>query len=310
MKKSYFVKFITVLLVLTILGGLGYYFYSGLKNPPPETSVQKDPETAAYEFYKWYIEFKGHAIKSGGYKNVSFLTPEYKEEIESIDLSKRETDPILCAQDKPYKYKVAELVTEEGNAKVTMEQDYYGVIVKSNVYLISHNGNWYVDGVECLESGFDNSETNPNQIIVYFLNETRRPKQFEECGLVYGVARNPDNLENRYEKTMQYLFSGPNVPEKAQGYSSSFIFSDFLGVKVSGDIAYVNISSELKDRISNSSCQVQNLTSQIEDTLKHGKMINKIVYAFDGDPSAFYEWSQLGCTTDEGGFNYCADIDW
>lgn len=179
MKKSFYVKFVTVLLVLTILGGLAYYFYSGLKHPAPEIAVQKDPESAAYEFYKWYIEFKGHAIKSGGYKNVSFLTPEYKEQIAGIDLSKRETDPILCAQDKPYKYKVTELVTEENNAKVTMEQDYYGVIVKSNIYLISHNGKWYVDNVECLESGFDKTEPDNNQVIIYFLNETRRPKQFD-----------------------------------------------------------------------------------------------------------------------------------
>jgi len=140
-------------------------------------------------------------------------------------------------------------------------------------------------------------EDVPVTLNVYFDNRDRNPGA-QDCGAVYPVSRQVSSL-NLATELLGELFRGPTPAEKARGYTSLFSESTsdiLLNVRVAGGFAYVNLK-DIRYRLSSvsASCGGAQFFAEVERTLKQIPGVHTVIYALEGDPEAFYEWTQLGC---------------
>ena len=80
-----------------------------------------------------------------------------------------------------------------------------------------------------------------------------------------------------------------------------FIFSRhkniLKNVKIdTNGVAYVILLISSLIPNASTSCGSAQFLSSIDATLKQFGIINKIIYAINGDPQSFYEWLQIGCS--------------
>lgn len=130
---------------------------------------------------------------------------------------------------------------------------------------------------------------------VYFGNEALN-KSFD-CGLVYPVERNGGHKDPA--SVLLSLFEGPTKPEIEEGYSSMFSASTAYALKkltVRDGVAAVDLE-DIRNVVPNvsSSCGSEQFISSVEETLFQFGGIKKVIFAIDGNPETFYEWTQLGC---------------
>ena len=106
---------------------------------------------------------------------------------------------------------------------------------------------------------------------------------------------------NTVAKTaLEQLFAGPTSEEKANGFYSDFSEETktlLISVNIKNRNAYVNLR-DLTGTTSignfTTSCGGSNLFGQVENTLRQFPTVRKVFFAFEGDPSHFYDWMQMG----------------
>jgi spore germination protein GerM len=136
------------------------------------------------------------------------------------------------------------------------------------------------------------------QIKVYFPN-TKRDNA--DCGVpVYPVRRSVPKTVAVAKAALEQLFAGPTAEEQAKGFYSDFsdaTKSLLISVNIKNRFAYVNMRDlSGSSSIGNftTSCGGSNFYGQVESTLKQFPGIRKVFFAFEGDPSHFYDWMQVG----------------
>jgi len=147
---------------------------------------------------------------------------------------------------------------------------------------------------------------------VYFGNSNLNPNA-ANCNQVYPQERVIPVATSTPQLALRELFKGPTEIEKSQGYFSFFSVATqniFKGMKIENGVAYVNLK-DIRQIIPNAStsCGSAEFLTELQDTLKQFSTINRVIFAFDGKPAAFYEWLQIGCPTennlcDEAQFNF------
>lgn len=125
------------------------------------------------------------------------------------------------------------------------------------------------------------------------------PDSQNDCAAVEPTERVVPASDNVATAALNALFAGPTEAERGQGYSSWFsaeTTSILLSLRVIGSNAYVNLT-DIRPIIpgASSSCGGQMFLAQVETTLKNAVAVERVFYAIEGDPVAFYEWIQLGC---------------
>lgn len=148
------------------------------------------------------------------------------------------------------------------------------------------------------ETALENPQTV--KVKVYFNNSTLNPNS-EDCSLVFPVERQISMNGDPIDATLKLLFMGPTEQEKQAGYTSLFspdTKNILKNVKIdTNGVAYVDfvdIRSLIPD--ASTSCGSAQFLSSIDATLKQFGIINKIIYAINGDSQYFYEWLQIGCS--------------
>lgn len=136
-------------------------------------------------------------------------------------------------------------------------------------------------------------------LLVYFSNDVLNPGA-ADCSAVFPVTRSIAETEDKPLAAMRELFGGPTDEEKTAGYSSFFsgeTANAIKSVRIENATAYVDLE-DIRAIIPNasSSCGSASLLSQIESTLKELPGVDRVILAIDGDPAAFYDWLQIGCS--------------
>jgi len=165
--------------------------------------------------------------------------------------------------------------------------------------LISNNLNFKAPNNTITTSTQPNLSNKAIEVKVYFANSKLNPEN--NCSLVYPVKRTISINGDPFLQTLNLLFIGPTEEEKNEGYSSVFSL-DTKDILKNFDIdekgtAYIDFY-DIKNIIPkvSSSCGSQEFLSSIENTLKQFGVINKVIYAINGEPKNFYEWIQIGCS--------------
>lgn len=143
---------------------------------------------------------------------------------------------------------------------------------------------------------------------VYFGNSEFDPGM-TDCSQVFPVERIAPKSGNFMETVLRELFKGPSETEEQQTYFSSFSTStkDILkNAKVQDRTLYINFT-DIRSLISQAgaSCGGAHFFSEINKTVKQFSTIDNIIFAIDGDPAMFYEWTQRGCPPLDSEDNYC-----
>jgi len=134
---------------------------------------------------------------------------------------------------------------------------------------------------------------------VYFDNENINPNA-QDCAAVYPLKRTVPYTQTVATAALRELFRGPTSDETAQGYQS--LFSErtkeiLVGVKVENNTAYVNLKDiRLLVSAASASCGGAQFFAEVETTLKQFTIVTRVVFALEGNPEAFYEWTQIGCS--------------
>lgn len=136
------------------------------------------------------------------------------------------------------------------------------------------------------------------QIKLYFPNSKRNSG---DCVVpVYPVTRTVPKTSAVAKATLEQLFAGPTSEEKAKGFYSDFsdaTKSLLISINIKNRNAYVNMRDlGATSSIGNftTSCGGSNFFGQVETTLKQFPSVRKVFFAFEGDPSHFYDWMQIG----------------
>ena len=136
------------------------------------------------------------------------------------------------------------------------------------------------------------------QIKVYFPNTKRNDV---DCGVpVYPVTRTIPKTTAVARAALEQLFAGPTAEEQAKGFYSDFSDATktlLISVNIRNRYAYVNMRDLTgTSSIGNftTSCGGSNFYGQVERTLQQFPGVRKVFFAFEGDPSHFYDWMQVG----------------
>ncbi len=118
---------------------------------------------------------------------------------------------------------------------------------------------------------------------------------------VFGVERDVD-LPRVLSGSLQSLLEGPTAAEREQGYWSWFSEETagmLLSVRLDSGVAEVSFDPALRTVIPNASTSAGStmLLSALNATTLQFSTVDDVVYSFDGDVDAFYEWLQLGPPT-------------
>ncbi|MBI2410553.1 MAG: GerMN domain-containing protein [Candidatus Kerfeldbacteria bacterium] len=129
----------------------------------------------------------------------------------------------------------------------------------------------------------------------------------QDCGNVDGVNRTAPTPEDETtaafaQEALNQLFAGPTTREQAEGYTSLFSEGSanmLKQVTIQDYTAYVDLN-DIRTILpnANASCASQEFFASTDLTLKQFSGVQKVIYAINEDPTAFYEWMQIGCTPD------------
>jgi len=311
-----------VLLSLVLAGGVLFAFNYIIRNEKPlgvseptatPSPVEvKSPQEIVEEFYTWYVSYEGNPLTDEAYVSSPYLTSGFKKDIEQTlgSFDRGGADPILCAQDIPQSFEVGKASVSGNSATVDVEQTFGTGKRLLPVELKKIEGSWLIFDVKCTEiepqQGLGEDKESEQIVVLYYPNEERAPKGSAECGLVYGTERELVMDNGFLEAKLKALFAGPTGEEQSQGFTSFFSeeTADILiSVEVLENTAYVNLK-DIRNIIpsANTSCGSQNFIASVEETIKHGRAVETVIFAINGDPQIFYEWMQIGCTEEN---NFC-----
>ena len=120
-----------------------------------------------------------------------------------------------------------------------------------------------------------------------------------ECGRVFPVERLVPIDDVEASAALEALFRGPTAAERDLGFDS--LFSDksrdlLRSVRVADGTAYVNIG-DVRDVASeaDTDCRRLEFLASVEHTLREVNTLERIIFAFEGEPKPFYEWQGIGC---------------
>lgn len=139
-------------------------------------------------------------------------------------------------------------------------------------------------------------------IDIYFQTQ-RDNANLQDCGKMSRVSRTIPMTDAPATAALEQLFLGPTTQEKSDGLIGYMItdqMADSLNrVFIKNGIAYLDWG-DLRQIIpsASSSCGSIGFLRPIEATLLQFPTVTKVIHAIDGQPSIFYEWIQMGCTTD------------
>ncbi len=124
-----------------------------------------------------------------------------------------------------------------------------------------------------------------------------------DCALSYPVPRSvpaPADPVGLTAAAVEELLAGPTPAEQANGYTSWFsqaTADDLISVRLVGATAYVNLENHSQDiPNASTSCGSAQYLSQLDNTVRTASGASRVLYAFDGDPEAFWNWLQIGCS--------------
>jgi len=144
-------------------------------------------------------------------------------------------------------------------------------------------------------------------VTIYFGNSDLN-LNIQDCSLVYPVVRLVSAVETAGDEpgiatvkaALEELLAGPTEAETEQGYVSMFssqTASMLKNVRVEGATAYVNLADARQVIPSaGTSCGSQAFLAQVRRTVQGVLPVERVLYAMEGDPAAFYEWLQVGCS--------------
>lgn len=142
------------------------------------------------------------------------------------------------------------------------------------------------------------AQEQTTKIRLYFPNSKR---DSGACAVpVYPVTRTIPKTSALAKATLEQLFAGPTSEEQAKGFYSDFSDATknlLISINIKNRYAYVNMRDlSATSSIGNftTSCGGSNFFGQVETTLKQFPAVRKVFFAFEGDPSHFYDWMQIG----------------
>lgn len=139
-------------------------------------------------------------------------------------------------------------------------------------------------------------------VSVYYRNASLAGEGSTDCTAVFPVDRLVLRTDDQPTASLKKLFLGPTPDEEAHGYSALFGYATRDAVKsvtVKDGTAYVNLT-DIRMVISSSSdsCASATFLASMIRTLDQFPEITRVLFAIEGDPSAFYEAFQMGCSTE------------
>lgn len=331
MKKIGELSVIIILIVLGVLIGGGFIASirfvlrgnenawvcengSWIKRGYPTTSQPKEPCNRAdadntdadmptqsvSQFYSWYFGYEGNPLASGAYKSSQLLSEKFKQKLETTlaSFDQGGYDPIICAQDKPTRYEVSRSQASGDGTRVQLKEMYDGTVYVLDIGLVKIGETWQIDEVRCPEAGQEEASSEDAKTVVYF-NNSSRAAAGEECSSVYGVERAVQKDETPIQAALEQLFAGPTEKEIQLGFSSFFSEATrniLKSVKIRDRTAYINLT-DIRNIIPNasSSCGSSQLLSEIIETVKHDRSVERVIIAIEGNPQTFYDFIQIGC---------------
>ncbi|MFA5736837.1 MAG: hypothetical protein WCX70_01625 [Candidatus Paceibacterota bacterium] len=132
-----------IFLLLIVAGWLvyDYYFFS-------------DPVVTTKKFYENWLDGE-YRLDDNSYQKSDTLTDNLKRKIkEAITVyDQNNYDPVLCAQNKPEKFLIYEVGSNDKGVQVEVREDFSGVIKIIQISLIKINGKWKIDDISCGNPG-------------------------------------------------------------------------------------------------------------------------------------------------------------
>ncbi len=136
--------------------------------------------------------------------------------------------------------------------------------------------------------------------VTVFFNNTRLNPNLIDCARVFPVVREVPAHQDRLTAALRELFGGPTPEEAAEGYVSLFSAATqdiLIWVRVQGDTAYINLK-DIRPLIpsASASCGSADFFAEVESTVKAAADVRRVIFAIEGDPAPFYEFTQIGCS--------------
>jgi hypothetical protein len=133
---------------------------------------------------------------------------------------------------------------------------------------------------------------------LWFSNDRLNPDPMD-CQAVYPVERRVPMTLGVAAATLRALFAGPTPEEAAAGYRSVFSPASaglLKGVHIRKGTAYVDLH-DLGELLSaaTSSCGAAEFQAQVSRSLQRYPTIERVIYAFEGQPHDFYAWMNESC---------------
>jgi spore germination protein GerM len=118
----------------------------------------------------------------------------------------------------------------------------------------------------------------------------------DDCSAVISSEREAQ-ADGDVGDALAQLLAGPTAEEQAEGMGSWF--SDETAGMLNGvaiedgvaDVDFADFSGVIPN--ASSSCGSTSLLAQLDSTVLQFPEVDEVVYSFDGDEAAFYEWLQL-----------------
>ena len=160
-------------------------------------------------------------------------------------------------------------------------------------------------GVGVAACGDDDETTTTDTTTTSETASTEGPTTFDvyllpaetgnDCSVVIPSER--EGLEGDPGDALTQLLAGPTTDEQAQDLRSWFSAETagmLNGLTVADGVAAVDFA-DFSGIIPNasSSCGSAGLLAQLDNTVLQFPQVDEVVYSFDGDRAAFYEWLQL-----------------
>ena len=149
-----------------------------------------------------------------------------------------------------------------------------------------------------VQAGSDAVSTATTRVQVWFSND-RLNKDPMDCKAVFPLERRVPRTQAVATASLRELFAGPTPGETAKGYRSVFSPASaglLRSVHIGRGTAYVDLH-DLSQELSGAtaSCGAAEFQAQVSRTLMRFPTIRRVIYAFDGKPSAFYDWMNESC---------------
>lgn len=256
----------TILFTLSIVlftGCCGDVIDSTIKvtNPTPDSEVTSP------------IELKGEAVGSWFFEG-SF-------QVFLVDLRKNKiAESFATAQEE---WMTEEFVPFEASIPFEIEED----TVYAKLILEYENPSGLPENVKSYEipvilKSSQEREIEATSFQVFFPNTINDPEMLD-CSNVYPVGRTVPQTTAVAQAALLELLKGPTEAEKLEGFITSINEDVTLNsINIADGIAYADFDSTLQYQVGGS-CRVQNIISQIKNTLLQFPTVDDVLISIDGE---------------------------